>query len=130
MTTTDIRLTDTERLVLALIGSRGAEGITTWGPKSHPRLEDYTAETEALQSLLRFDLVTEQEWPLERIIILTEEGQTRFEQSRKYAARYSECPGCTLLNCVCSYRMGCLAVSDPLAQKGNHIRLGCNGTHD
>jgi hypothetical protein len=89
-----------------------------------------TAETEALESLLRFGFATEQSWPLERIIVLSEEGQARFEQSRKNAARYSECPGCTLLNCVCSYRMGCLVASDPLAPEGVHHPTGCHGSHD
>lgn len=130
MTTTELRLTDTERLVLGLIASRGATGLTTWGPKSHPRVEDFTAEREALLSLLRFGLAIEQSWPQERIILLSEAGQERFDQVRKNASRYSECPGCVLLQCVCSYRCGCLAASDPLAPEGVHHPTGCHGSHD
>lgn len=132
----NFRLTDAEAMILALTGARGTIGLDTYGKLSSPAFDSYKGFTEAFISLDRFGLIGLTPWDRSnpyktRGYVLTEAGRERYEAGVRRAARYGGCPGCTLLDCVCSHRIGCLVHDDPLVAPEVHTApLGCTGTHD
>lgn len=135
-TTTEIALTDSEALVLALIGSQGEAGLQPYSPLARKLFGEHgTGTGEALLSLRRFGYVTDVRWTAPGVphgqTVLTEAGQARYAAIRRQTDYYSRCPGCVRLYCVCSRRLGCLLVRDPERAEGlPHASLGCRGTHD
>jgi hypothetical protein len=135
-TTTEIALTDSEALVLALIGSQGEAGLQPYSPLARKFFGEYgTGTGEALLSLRRFGYVADVRWTAPGVpfgqTVLTESGLDRYAAIRRRTDYYSGCPGCVRLFCVCSRRLGCLLVHDPERPEGQyHASLGCKGTHD
>jgi len=112
-------LTDSEALVLALIGSAGADGLDQY----HPGLE---GNLPVLASLDRFGLIANP-WVRDRGFpyILTDDGEATYQATRTALWNYGTCAACVRLACVCSHRIGCLRGGET-----PHANLGCNGSHD
>lgn len=136
-TTTDpyasVRLTETERAVLALVALRGDHGIVTWGDE-YARLGEPDIR-EAVASLERFGYlttavdadgrsVTRRAYP---VLVLSDTGRDRYDATQ---VGTRGCPACVRVNCVCSYSGRCLAAQDPLTPDGLTHVTGCHGTHD
>ena len=127
-----VRLTDTERAVLALLVVRGDHGLTTYGdPYERLAAPDIR---EAVDSLERFGYIADAVVGGRRVIrkatlvkVITDLGRARYDAGRLGTRG---CPGCIHVHCVCSYSGRCLVAQDPLAPDGLTHVTGCHGTHD
>lgn len=124
-----VTLTDNEKIMLAIVAHRGAEGMTIFEVlKIGGRAESWLwGVYEAAQSLGRFGLVTDR-YPngkvrnAGKVCWLSETGQARFDQLRFAAMRVTIQPCCEYmitLPCVCRYKSFCPVHGGD-----------CHGSHD